>query len=106
MSSRADQTVIVILLESKSGALLLRVRVASRSPRTMIRGESEGVLRIALAAPPVDGEANEELIRFIAKRLDVGREMITISSGRTSRNKVVAIRGSCQDRIRQMLAED
>jgi uncharacterized protein (TIGR00251 family) len=78
---------------AKDEGVTLRVRVQPRASRTSIRGESEGVLRVAVAAPPVDGAANEALIRFFAERCGIRREMVTITSGLTSRNKTITIRG-------------
>jgi uncharacterized protein (TIGR00251 family) len=50
-------------------------------------------LKIRVAAPPVGGEANEELVRFLAKRLGVPRSAVTIVSGSGSRSKVAAVEG-------------
>ncbi len=46
-----------------------------------------------IAAPPVDGEANEELIRFLAKWFEVSRREIEIVSGETAKNKIIRIHG-------------
>lgn len=46
-----------------------------------------------LAAPPVDGAANEELVRFLAERLDVPRRAIHLVTGRTGRRKTVDVDG-------------
>jgi len=70
----------------------------------MIRGEIDGCLKVALAAPPVDGAANAELVRFIASCFGVGRERVTISAGLTSRNKVVAIRGAGPEDAKRVLS--
>lgn len=50
-------------------------------------------LRIRLAAPPVDGKANDALIRFLAKRWRLPKSALEISSGATSRNKIITIHG-------------
>jgi uncharacterized protein (TIGR00251 family) len=52
-----------------------------------------GELKIRVAAPPVDGQANEELVRFLAKQLGVPRSAVKIVSGIGSRSKVAAIEG-------------
>jgi uncharacterized protein (TIGR00251 family) len=51
------------------------------------------VVRIRLNAPPVEGRANEALIRFLAKALGVPRVRVTLVSGGTGRNKIVRIAG-------------
>jgi uncharacterized protein (TIGR00251 family) len=58
-----------------------------------VAGELDGALKVRLAAPPVDGEANEELIRFLAKLFDVPRRQVSILSGLTSKNKLIRVEG-------------
>jgi uncharacterized protein YggU (UPF0235/DUF167 family) len=50
-------------------------------------------IRVRLKAPPVDGAANEALLRFLAARLDVARSALTLVSGHTGRTKIVAVQG-------------
>lgn len=73
--------------------MLLRVHVRPRSSRSAIVGVREGVLDVALSAPPVDGEANAELIKLIARTLGVRRAEVAIKSGQTGRQKHIAARG-------------
>jgi hypothetical protein len=53
----------------------------------------EPVFKIALAAPPIEGRANEALILYLAELLDVPRSAVEVSSGQHSRNKVVRVMG-------------
>ncbi|HEY2867346.1 MAG TPA: DUF167 domain-containing protein [Pyrinomonadaceae bacterium] len=69
------------------------VRVTPRSSKSEVIGEQNGALKIKLKAPPVDGSANEELIRLLAYEFDVARTQVDIVSGQTSRNKRVRISG-------------
>ena len=69
------------------------VRVVPRASRTEVVGEANGVLRIRLAATPVDGAANEELVRVLARALRVSRSAVAITAGQTSRLKRVAVSG-------------
>jgi uncharacterized protein len=69
------------------------VRVQPRASRTAILGEFGGALKIAVAAPPVEGKANEALIRFFAELFEVPRSAVEIVGGRASRNKVVRVSG-------------
>jgi uncharacterized protein len=69
------------------------VQVVPRASRSEIVGEHDGSLRVRLAAPPVDGAANKELIRILAKALNVPRSAVTIVSGETSRSKQVSVTG-------------
>jgi len=53
----------------------------------------DGVLRVRLHAPPVDGAANDALVAFLADRLDVPRRGVRIVTGATSRTKVIEVEG-------------
>jgi uncharacterized protein (TIGR00251 family) len=58
-----------------------------------VAGRHGDAIRIRIAAPPVDGAANDELIRFLALRLDVPRSAISITAGESGRRKTVSISG-------------
>jgi len=77
----------------RDGRLVFRVQVAPRSSRSEIVGEHNGSLRVRLAAPPVDGAANDELIHVLARTFKVSRSAVTILSGHSSRLKQVSIKG-------------
>ena len=77
-------------LITKSG--YYRIKVIPQQPSTELRGVmDDNTLKIALKAEPEKGKANKELIIFLAKELAVGKKDISISSGLTSRLKVVHI---------------
>ena len=79
---------------SESGdALIFEVRVVPRASRSEIVGEHNGALRLRIAAPPVDGAANEAVIRTLALAFKVSRGAIEIISGHTSRLKKVKVTG-------------
>jgi uncharacterized protein len=67
--------------------------VIPRAPRTRVDGTRGGAILIRLAAPPVDGAANDALIAFLADALDLPRRSIRIISGDKSRDKRVHIEG-------------
>ena len=71
----------------------LTVIAQPRARRTEFAGTHDGVLRVRLQAPPVDGKANEELIGFLAQALGVPKSAVTLRRGAASRRKVVAVRG-------------
>jgi uncharacterized protein (TIGR00251 family) len=72
---------------------IIDLRVIPRSPRTRVDGMRGGALLIRLAAPPVEGAANDALIGFLSDTLDFPRRSIRIVSGEKSRDKRVAIEG-------------
>jgi len=71
----------------------LEVRVIPRAGRTGFGGLRDGVLRVRLAAAPVDGAANDELIALVARTLRIPKRHITIVSGERARSKRVRITG-------------
>jgi uncharacterized protein (TIGR00251 family) len=93
----------LINLTAKDNGVSFSIRVQPRASRSEIAGELEGTLKIRLAAPPVDGEANEELIRLLSKLFKVTRSQIVIRSGQTSRNKLIVIDGISVDEAEQVL---
>jgi len=95
----------VIKLASKDGGVTFAVRVQPRATKSGVAGELDGVLKIRLAAPPVEGQANEELVRLLAELFDAPRRRIAILSGQTSKNKVVSVSGISVDEASRILAE-
>jgi uncharacterized protein (TIGR00251 family) len=71
----------------------MRIRVIPRAGRTAIAGRRGDAVLIRLAAAPVEGEANDVLIAFVAERLGCARRDISIVSGRKSRDKRLRVEG-------------
>jgi uncharacterized protein len=69
----------------------IRVKVKPNSKIPRIVEEEDNSLTIYLKSPPVDGKANQELIKVLAERFDVSKSRITIKSGLSSRQKLVEI---------------
>lgn len=90
-------------IESVPGGVRLLVLVQPRASRTEVVGTHGDAIRIRLAAPPVDGAANEELIRFLARRLGVGRRAVDITGGLSSRRKVVQVAGATVEQAMSLL---
>ena len=67
------------------------IRVVPRSSRTEIVEQSDGFLKIKLKASPQKGQANAELIKFLAKHFDVAKSRVVIIHGLTSREKLIRI---------------
>lgn len=73
------------------GAIVLTLHVQPAAKRTEVAGVHGDALRIRLAAPPVEGKANAELVRFLADAFGVPLRQVTLVRGETSRRKVVRI---------------
>ncbi len=69
----------------------IRVTVKPNSKQQKIEESADGTLKIRLKSPPVDGKANQELIKVLAKKYGVPKAQITIKSGLTSKNKIIEI---------------
>jgi len=83
----------MIQFNERDGAVIFTVRVVPRASDSKIVGEHDGVLKVRLAAPPVDGAANAELIKLLAKSFGVAKSAIEIVSGQTAKTKQVRILG-------------
>ena len=81
-------------------AVRLTVRVQPRASRDEVAGTWGDGVRIRLTAPPVDGAANDALVKFLARALDIPRNAITIVAGASSRSKIVELTGVTEDRVR------
>lgn len=91
------------MIVEKNGFILLNVRVVSRASRSEIVGEHDGALRVRIASPPIDGAANAQLLKLIAKTLGVTRSAVEIVSGQTSKTKQLRIDGVTAAQIRRIL---
>ncbi|HEX7286857.1 MAG TPA: DUF167 domain-containing protein [Candidatus Angelobacter sp.] len=90
--------------ESAKGATFA-VKVHPRARKDQITGTLGDALKLALTAPPVEGRANQAVIKFFADFFDIPRSSVTIASGETGRNKVIRVVGPGSDAVRQRLAE-
>lgn len=89
----------------EGGALVFAVRVVPRASKTAVAGEHDGALKVRVAAPPVEGAANEELLRFLARELGVPARSIEIVAGRASKSKRVRVTGASVERIVDLARE-
>jgi uncharacterized protein YggU (UPF0235/DUF167 family) len=81
----------------------LLVRLQTRARRNAILEERNGVLRVSVAAAPVNGQANAALCKLIAKRAGVARGRVSVIRGERSREKVVHVEGLTRDQLRRAL---
>lgn len=92
-------------VRERGDSVRFAVRVQPRAARSTVEGVHDGALRVRLAAPPVDGAANEELVRLLARRLGVARRDVSIVGGATSRSKLVDVRGVSVEAVRSLVTE-
>jgi len=82
----------------------ISLRVYPSAARSEVVGFTEGVLQVKVAAPPVKGKANRELIALLSQALGVAKGTLTIIKGHTSRSKVIAIDGLSREDIIERLS--
>ncbi|HRD53004.1 MAG TPA: DUF167 domain-containing protein [Flavobacteriales bacterium] len=80
-------------LSEAPDAVMLRVHVQPGAKRTEVAGTHGDALKIRLAAPPVDGQANDALLSFLAEQFGVPKRQVELVSGQTSRSKRVVVHG-------------
>ena len=95
----------MIAFSQKDGRLTFNVRVVPRASQSEIVGKYEGALRVRIAASPVDGAANDELVRLLARAFKVSRTAVAITAGQTSRLKRVAISGTEPDMLLRLVKQ-
>ena len=81
----------------------INIRVVPRSSKVKIEEFGQDQYKIKLTSPPVDGEANEQLVRVLASKLSIPSNQIEIVSGAKSRLKRVRIIGVDRDKLPSLL---
>jgi len=84
---------MTLTIRENEDGVTIECRVSPRAGQSRIKGEMDGILLVALAASPVEGAANEELIALLSKELRIPKFRISILRGKRSRKKVVHIQG-------------
>lgn len=80
-------------MAARGGSVRIPVRLTPRGGADRVEGVVEGVLRVRVAAPAVDGAANKALLRLLADELGVARSAVHLATGETSRTKLVEVEG-------------
>jgi uncharacterized protein (TIGR00251 family) len=90
---------------SASGvAVRISLRVQPNAARNEVAGFNDGVWQLRVAAPPVKGKANRELVDFLSHILQVSKNRVIIIRGQTARNKVIAVTGLTREEITRRLS--
>lgn len=90
-------------MEARADGVLLRVKVQPKASRNAVLGEQGGRIRIALTAPPVEGAANDSLVKFLAGVLDVRRQQIEIKGGEHARDKSLLVQNVSVEQVNSAL---
>ena len=90
---RIITTSLMISIRESAAGVSFALKVQPRAKRNGLTGVVGEALKLALAAPPVEGKANAACIEFLATLLNVPRTSVTIVAGHSSRNKSVRVTG-------------
>ncbi len=90
-------------VRDEAGGAVLEVLVQPRASRTRVVGEHDGRLKVQLAAPPVEGEANQALVEMLARALGVRKADVVIQRGDSGRRKTVRVAGVTAAQVRAAL---
>jgi len=91
------------MIVEKTGFILLNIRVGPRASKSEVVGERDDSLKVRVTSPPVDGAANAEIVKLLAKTLGVSRSAVAIVSGKTSKAKQIRIDGVSAETVRRRL---
>jgi len=86
-------------LNETSEGLDIKIRAVPRASKNEIQGIYDQALKIRLTTAPVDGKANQALIRFLSKELHISKSQIQLKQGETSRHKILRITGLSPDQF-------
>lgn len=89
----------------KNGAIEIEIRVIPRASKSEVVGEHNGALKVRISSPPVDGAANAELIKLLAKFFGVAKADIDLISGQTSKTKRIRIAHLSKARFEELISE-
>ena len=81
----------------------IKIKLLPRSSQSKIMGKEGDVYKVKVNSPPVEGEANKELISLISKRLGIPKGRVEIVAGKTSRIKVVRVLGVDDQHVIKMM---
>ena len=91
------------LSTSKDGTVSIRLHVQPKASKSRIVGLHDGCLKIAVAAPPVEGKANKEVVKFLADIFGVPARDVNVKSGAQSRRKLVVVKALDVCEIRKVI---
>lgn len=108
---RADSRTAIVgglpaWLRQDADGVLIDVHLQPGARRSAACGEHGGRLKVAVAAQPLEGRANEALVDWLAERLGLPRRQVRLVSGPRSRDKTVRVEGVNADEVGRRLGQD
>ena len=92
-----------LTIQKITGGIIFTAKIIPSSSKTACAGLLDGMVKIKISAAPEKGKANKCLIEFLAKKLDVKKKSVTITSGQTNPVKIIEIRGISDEYLLEKL---
>ena len=87
-------------VEQRAEGVLVRIRLQPRASRDEALGESNGRLRVKVTAPPIEGSANEAVVKYLSKTLGVSKSSVRLIKGQKAREKDFLISNTNAAKVR------
>jgi hypothetical protein len=94
----------MVIIKEKDGRVLLHIHVIPGSAKNAVVGVHDDALKIKIAAPPIEGRANAECVRFLSGLFGVKKSQVAIASGHRSRDKIVSVEGLSGEKMEFILS--
>lgn len=85
------------------GTVLLSLHVQPKASKSRVVGLHDGCLKVAVAAPPVEGRANKEVVKLMAGILGIAARQVTVKTGTLSRKKLLVVKALPEAEIRAVI---
>ncbi len=102
--SRLRVVLLSFLSVAKDGSVEIHIYVQPKASKTRIIGLHDGLLKIGVTSPPVDGKANRAVVKFLAKYLKISKSDVVLTAGLHSRRKTLTIAVLKDKEIRRLFA--
>ncbi|MFN0117644.1 MAG: DUF167 domain-containing protein [Elusimicrobiota bacterium] len=83
--------------------MVIRVRVIANAKHSEVMGRLGSVVRVRIAAPAIDGKANEELIQFLAEFFEVRKSSVSILKGEKGKEKIIQVEGKPDHQLEHIM---
>ncbi len=94
----------MLFIKEDGVGVIIKIKVQPRASKNQLAGIMDDALKVRLTAPPVDGEANEACLKFLAGVFKVTRQRMELVAGHTGRNKMVRIVGLTGEEVLKLLS--
>lgn len=90
-------------IEKANNGITFTVKAVPNSSKTCLQGIQGGSLKVKLSSPPEKGKANKELIKFLAKKLGIKKNQISITAGETNPQKKIQVIGCDESHLEDII---